>query len=152
MSDYSDRPRYAVALKRYEFREGACEHNYNPHSGYCALCRMMAQRDIAFGDLPYPESDGRTHHADCWRDRGHHNCAVLEADRLAADLAKEREDHATTASGARQLIEGYRRSFTDFAHGLHFAGRLKDEKEWRRKIDEVFGETDKGREALGEKP
>lgn len=32
-------------LKAYEFREGACEHSYNPHSGYCGLCRVKAERD-----------------------------------------------------------------------------------------------------------
>jgi hypothetical protein len=34
---------------------------------------------------PYPEDTGRTHWEGCWRERGHHNCAVAEVERLAAD-------------------------------------------------------------------
>lgn len=41
-------------------------------------------------DLPYPTSDGRTHHEGCHRLRGHHNCAVVEVDRLLVELAAAR--------------------------------------------------------------
>lgn len=27
-------------------------------------------------DLPYPDDKGQTHYAGCWRERGHHNCAI----------------------------------------------------------------------------
>lgn len=33
-------------------------------------------------DLPYPDNPGSTHYEGCWRDRGHHNCAVREIERL----------------------------------------------------------------------
>lgn len=39
-------------------------------------------------DLPYPPDEGRTHYDGCWRNRGHHNCAVAHADRLIAELRK----------------------------------------------------------------
>jgi hypothetical protein len=38
---------YETALKRYEYRQGCCEHNLNPNSGYCVLCRVSAERDVA---------------------------------------------------------------------------------------------------------
>ena len=50
--------------------------------------------------LPYPENPGKTHWEGCWRDRGHHNCAVLEITRLRTALqlapvdAVEHEDQA----------------------------------------------------------
>ena len=37
-------------------------------------------------DYPYPLNDGGTHWEGCWRERRHHNCAVLEADRLKLRL------------------------------------------------------------------
>jgi hypothetical protein len=36
------------------------------------------------GEYPYPEDAGRTHYEGCWRERGHHNCAVAEVERLRA--------------------------------------------------------------------
>jgi hypothetical protein len=27
-------------------------------------------------NLPHAKDEGKTHHAACWRNRGHHNCAV----------------------------------------------------------------------------
>jgi len=32
--------------------------------------------------FPYPENPGRTHYEGCYRDKGHHNCAVGQVDRL----------------------------------------------------------------------
>ncbi len=43
--------------------------------------------------LPYPDDRGRTHWEGCWREPGHHNCAVREIERLRAALA-ERPDLA----------------------------------------------------------
>lgn len=37
-------------------------------------------------DMPYPENPGATHYEGCWRDRGHHNCAVREVGRLRAEV------------------------------------------------------------------
>ena len=37
-------------------------------------------------NLPYPDDPGGTHYPGCWRERGHHNCAVLLADELAGLL------------------------------------------------------------------
>lgn len=31
---------------------------------------------------PYPEDEGQTHYEGCWRERGHHNCAVKRAEGL----------------------------------------------------------------------
>lgn len=39
--------------------------------------------------MPYPEDRGRTHWPGCWRERGHHNCAVAEIERLTAASAPE---------------------------------------------------------------
>ena len=33
-----------------------------------------------------PEQDGRTHYSGCWRERGHHECAVALAEDLALAL------------------------------------------------------------------
>jgi len=32
--------------------------------------------------LPYPDDKGQTHYPGCWRERGHHNCAVAEIERV----------------------------------------------------------------------
>jgi Tfp pilus assembly protein PilX len=51
---------------------------------------------------------------------------------LGGGTAKEIDRLRTQLAAARQ-------SLIDRCDGLHFAGRLKEEKEWRRKIEEVFG-------------
>lgn len=38
--------------------------------------------------LPYPENRGRTHWDDCWRERGHHNCAIREVERSRGIINK----------------------------------------------------------------
>lgn len=42
------------------------------------------------GTLPYPENPGQTHYEGCWRERGHHNCAVamLDAQQREHDLVR----------------------------------------------------------------
>lgn len=37
--------------------------------------------------LPYPENRGQTHHEECFRTPGHHNCAVRRVAHLEAQLA-----------------------------------------------------------------
>jgi hypothetical protein len=37
-------------------------------------------------NLPYPNNRGQTHFKGCYRERHHHNCAVVEADHLRALL------------------------------------------------------------------
>lgn len=37
-------------------------------------------------DAPYTEDPGKTHYHGCWRDRGHHNCAVHEILRLRNEV------------------------------------------------------------------
>jgi hypothetical protein len=32
--------------------------------------------------MPYPDNNGQTHYEGCWRERGHHNCAVALVERL----------------------------------------------------------------------
>lgn len=44
------------------------------------------QADRRMAARPYPNDEGRTHWDGCWRERGHHKCAVAEADRLRAQL------------------------------------------------------------------
>lgn len=39
-------------------------------------------------DLPYPENDARTHWDECWKHRGHHNCAVARIADLQSRLAE----------------------------------------------------------------
>ena len=36
--------------------------------------------------LPEPPDTGKTHGEGCWKDRGHHNCAVAEIERLRAEI------------------------------------------------------------------
>jgi hypothetical protein len=83
--------------------------------------------------LPYPYLDGQTHYDECWRMQRHHNCAVLEVERLEAEvmrlsranialLAEAAEDHDRQERLRAQLEAVHR-----YADGLHFAGRLKDE-------------------------
>ena len=38
-------------------------------------------------DLPYPPDPGKSCHHECWRSRGHHNCAVRKVEQLQAELA-----------------------------------------------------------------
>ena len=45
--------------------------------------------------LPYPPNNGKTHWEGCWKDRGHHNCAMKEIEQQAqqiAELEKEIEE------------------------------------------------------------
>lgn len=63
------------------------------------------------GDLPYPEDDGRTHFTGCYRHARHHNCAVVEADRLRAINAELVE--------ALETAEGY-------FHGFEFRSIARD--------------------------
>lgn len=39
--------------------------------------------------------DGRTHYALCWEERGHHDCAIAEIERLRAALQLVRVNEAT---------------------------------------------------------
>lgn len=41
--------------------------------------------------LPYAPDTGRTHYEGCWRDNGHHKCAVHEVERLKQQNAEYRE-------------------------------------------------------------
>ena len=41
---------------------------------------------------PHPTNPGQTHWNGCWKDRGHHNCAVAYAMRLEAAIRKHRLD------------------------------------------------------------
>ena len=40
------------------------------------------QKRIEELEKPYPDNKGKTHWEGCWRDKGHHNCAVDEIERL----------------------------------------------------------------------
>ena len=40
--------------------------------------------------LPYAPDVGRTHYDGCWKDRGHHNCAVLHIATLTAEVERVR--------------------------------------------------------------
>lgn len=42
-------------------------------------------------DLPYPENEGHTHWDECWKERGHHNCAVAKVERLTRENEELRE-------------------------------------------------------------
>lgn len=54
--------------------------------------------------LPYPIDQYQTHFEGCWRLRRHHNCAVLEVERLREKLRRETvgqiidETHATSTT------------------------------------------------------
>jgi len=51
--------------------------------------------------LPYPESPGKTHWEECWKERGHHNCAVARAEALERQLNALREGLNQTALRVR---------------------------------------------------
>ena len=46
----------------------------------------MASEPHALPEYPYPVDRGSTHWEGCYRHRGHHNCAVVRADELAAQV------------------------------------------------------------------
>ena len=48
----------------------------------CPICEIERLNELL--SLPYPPNDGKTHWDNCWKDRGHHNCAVKKIERLEA--------------------------------------------------------------------
>lgn len=55
----------------------------------CAALREQAKQIAQLkAQLALPEPDrGKTHYEGCWRDRGHHGCAIAEVERLMRELA-----------------------------------------------------------------
>lgn len=60
-------------------------------------------------DLPYPENEGQTHYTGCWRDRGHHNCALRMIEELRAN--SDRYEWL--------VAQGYFRTFSPDMSGNH---------------------------------
>lgn len=57
-------------------------------------------------DLPYPPDTGGTHWRDCWRTPHHHNCAVLEIDRLrerVVELERRRDAERAAIVASQEL-------------------------------------------------
>jgi hypothetical protein len=57
------------------------------------------------GRLPYPEDRGGTHWDGCWRDRGHHNCAMAEIERLSAPSERAAALPPTDTEALRERME-----------------------------------------------
>jgi len=50
-------------------------------------------------DTPYPEDKGKTHYDGCWKERGHHNCAVSRIAELERQLETISNDTLEEAAG-----------------------------------------------------
>lgn len=80
--------------------------------------------------LPHPENPGQTHWQGCFRSPGHHNCAVIEVDRLRDDISRITQ-HVLRAGlvpdDYRWLWED-REALTSLLQGMEdaAAGRLTD--------------------------
>jgi chromosome segregation ATPase len=67
---------------------------------YCdEQCEAKARRQNA---VTPPIPDGRTHHAECWRDRGHHDCALARIEELTRDLRHQTRRADKWASRAKR--------------------------------------------------
>lgn len=53
--------------------------------------------------LPYAPDVGRTHYDGCWKDRGHHNCAVLHIATLTAEVERVKGENATMREAASRI-------------------------------------------------
>lgn len=51
----------------------------------------------------YPENDGQTHHATCWRTRGHHECAIKRVKELEAQVILEMANTTQQAMRVEEL-------------------------------------------------
>lgn len=74
--------------------------------------------------LPYPPDTGRTHYEGCWRERGHHNCAVARVDELREELAAARAEMTQLVAffneeGAVLGREGDDRHRQPIEHAIH---------------------------------
>lgn len=69
----------------------------------------MSSRGITDKKLPYPENPGQTHFDGCWREPGHHNCAVaLLYERMAEPpAARQRLPFDCAAPEYQQMCKAY---------------------------------------------
>jgi hypothetical protein len=68
-------------------------------------------------------TDGRTHHADCYDQRGHHECAVREVERLRGELLRQSHDEKSmTCDALRKLVEKFRLWGKQPGNGEYFIG------------------------------
>lgn len=100
--------------------------------------------------FPYPPDTGRTHWDDCWRERGHHNCAVARVERLEAerDALREQVDEwdgvrehvrfLADATEANSVVEAYERDGVDFKD---IDGHLQRDKEVVAAVRAVLART-----------
>ena len=54
---------------------------------------------------PYADNKGQTHFEGCYRTRHHHNCAVVEVDRLTAELEDAREREAQVRKDLHEAVD-----------------------------------------------
>jgi hypothetical protein len=68
-------------------------------------------------------TDGRTHHADCYDQSGHHDCAVREVERLRGELLRQSHDEKSmTCDALRKLVEKFRLWGKQPGNGEYFIG------------------------------
>lgn len=72
-----------------------------------AMRRHPGAPSMSVSVLPYPKDRGGTHWDGCWREPRHHNCAVLEIDRLRAALAQRRAPAAPDAETLERAATAY---------------------------------------------
>jgi hypothetical protein len=68
-------------LERIESMPEGREHTSVPVADLKRLAKIIRHPD------PYPENPGSTHYENCWRNRGHHNCAIAHIQYLRDSLS-----------------------------------------------------------------
>ena len=58
-------------------------------------------------NYPYPDNNGQTHYEECYRERGHHNCAVREIERLNFEHEEEIKQLTHEANAIEADITAY---------------------------------------------
>lgn len=64
------------------------------------------------------ERDGRTHHANCFATRGHHDCAIAEVNRLRETVKRLNRRCQSAESGLAQKIDEMRRAGWSFGRAF----------------------------------
>jgi len=82
-------------------------------------------------DLPYPDDKGQTHWEGCYRERGHHNCCVVEVEQLRKERRHLEETIATDAD-----VHEFKRSELEAEGAQHLA----DYHEASSRVDDAANE------------
>lgn len=85
MSALSDRAQDAEWIRRdaRRYRQLIAQGRHTPWEceGFAAIADRL-ERIASTLERPCREYPGATHYPECWRDPGHHNCAIAEIESL----------------------------------------------------------------------